>query len=205
MQLLRLDLNLLAARRVILYVINELVAFPKLEALIFQDMPNWEEWSFLEEEVVAADGLGEDGAAEIRKEDAQPARVRLLPRLLELQLLGCPKLRDLPRQLGKDTACLKELSLRELNNLKAVEDRPVLSEVLDIGFCEGLERICSLPQVTELRVGGCPNLSHLEGLGSLQRLGLSKDMQEISSRWVPGLQKQHQRLHGEDLDVYTWR
>ena len=186
------------------HVCNEFVAFPKLESLIFADMPNWEEWSFFEEEVVVADVSGEDGAAEIRKEDAQPARVRLLPRLLKLQLHGCPKLRDLPQQLGKDTPCLKELSLRGLNNLKAMEDRPVLFEVL-IGYCEGLERICNLPQVTELRVGGCPNLSHVEGLDSLQQLWLGEDMQEVSSRWVPELQEQHQRLHGEDLDVYTWR
>ena len=29
-------------------------------------------------------------------------------------------------------------------------------------------------------------------------------MQDISSRWLPGLQEQHQQLHGEDMDVYTW-
>ncbi|XBI24701.1 hypothetical protein VPH35_049773 [Triticum aestivum] len=184
-------------------VYNELVAFPKLECLIFKDMPNWEVWSFFEEEVVAADVRGEDGVAEILKEDTQSARLQLLPHLLQVQLCGCPKLRDLPQQLGKDTACLKELSLRELNNLKAMEDRPVLSELLFIGNCEGLERICNLRQVTKLRVFGCPNLSHVEGLDSLQQLRLGKDMQEISSRWVPGLQEQHRRLHGEDLDVYT--
>nr|UBY07525.1 NBS-LRR disease resistance protein [Dasypyrum villosum] len=183
-------------------VCNKLVAFPKLEWLIFKDMPNWELWSFFEEGVVA-DGRGEDGAAEIRKEDVQYARLKLLPRLLELKIHGCPKLRDLPQQLGKDTAYLKELSLRELNKLKAVEDRPMLSEVLVIGYCEGLERICDLPQVSGLRVFGCPNLSHVEGLGSLQQLWLGEYMQEVSSRWVPGLQEQHRRLHGEDLEVYT--
>nr|UBY07148.1 NBS-LRR disease resistance protein [Dasypyrum villosum] len=185
-------------------VCNELVVFPKLEWLIFTDMPNWEEWSFFEVEVAAADVRGEDGVAEIRNEDAQPARLRLLPCLLELVLHGCPKLRDLPQELGKDTDCLKELSLRGLNNLKAMEDRPVISEVLNIGGCEGLERISNVPQVTELRVFGCPNLSHVEGLGSLQQLWLGKDMQGVSSRWVPGLQEQHRRLHGKDLDIYTW-
>nr|UBY06937.1 NBS-LRR disease resistance protein [Dasypyrum villosum] len=185
-------------------VCNELVVFPKLEWLIFTDMPNWEEWSFFEEEVAAADVRGEDGAAEIRDEDAQPARVRLLPCLLELELHGCPKLRDLPQELGKDTDCLKELNLRGLNNLKAMEDRPVLCELLVIQDCEGLERICSLPQLIELCVVGCPNLSHVEGLGSLQQLGLGEDMQqEIPSHWVHGLQEQHQQLHGEDLDLYS--
>ncbi|VAH56689.1 unnamed protein product [Triticum turgidum subsp. durum] len=183
---------------------KELIAFPKLERLIFMDMPKWEEWSFFDKEVTAADELGEDGAADIRKEDAPSARMRLLPCLVKLFLHGCPKLRDLPQQLGKDTACLKELNLRGLNNLKAVEDHPVLSEVLIIGDCEGLERIYNLPQVTDLQVRGCLNLSHVEGLGSLQELSLGEDMQEVSSRWVPGLQEQHRQLHGEDLDIYTW-
>ena len=57
--------------------------------------------------------------------------------------------------------------------------------------------------MTKLRVFGCPKLSHVVGLDSLQQLWLGKDMPEISSRWVPGLEEQHRRLHGEDLDVYT--
>ncbi|EMS64020.1 Putative disease resistance protein RGA4 [Triticum urartu] len=184
-------------------VCNELVAFPKLERLIFTDMPNWEEWSFFEEEVASADVRGEDGAAEIQKEDAQSARLQLLPRLVGLQLDNCPQLRALPRQLGEDTVCLKEILLMGINNLKAVENLPVLSELV-IRRCEGLERVCNLPQVTYLRVHGCPNLSRVEGFGSLQQLWLDEDMQEVSSRWVHGLQEQHRRLNGEDLDVYTW-
>uniref|UniRef100_A0A3B6EAM2 R13L1/DRL21-like LRR repeat region domain-containing protein n=1 Tax=Triticum aestivum TaxID=4565 RepID=A0A3B6EAM2_WHEAT len=184
-------------------VCNELVAFPKLEGLIFKDMPNWGAWSFFEEEVVAADVRGEDGAAEIQKEDAQSARLQLLPRLVKLQLIGCPKLRALPPQLGEDTASLKEMLLIGINNLKAVEDHPVLSELV-IRRCKGLERVCDLPQVTDLRVLGCPNLSHVEGLGSLHQLGLGEDMQEALTCWVPKLQDQHQRLHGEDLDMYTY-
>ncbi|VAH72403.1 unnamed protein product [Triticum turgidum subsp. durum] len=183
-------------------VCNELVAFPKLEWLIFTDMPNWEVWSFFEEEV-ATDERGEDGAVEIGKEDAESAWFPLLPSLVLLRLEGCPKLRALPRQLGKETTSLKELRLIGTNSLKAVEDLPLLSELLNIQKCEGLQRISNLPQVTELRVHGCPNLSHVEGLVSLQQLGLGEDMQEFSSRWVPRLQNQHQRLHGEDLDVYT--
>uniref|UniRef100_A0A8R7PMQ4 Disease resistance R13L4/SHOC-2-like LRR domain-containing protein n=1 Tax=Triticum urartu TaxID=4572 RepID=A0A8R7PMQ4_TRIUA len=183
-------------------VCNELVAFPKLEWLIFNDMPNWEVWSFFEEQV-AADERGEDGGAEIRKEDGQYARLQLLPHLVLLDLKVCPKLGALPRQLGEVAVSLKVVTLFGTNSLKVVEDFPLLSDLLDIKNCEGLEKISNLPQVTALRVGGCPNLSFVEGLGSLQQLGVGEDMQEISSRWVHGLQEQHQRLHGKDLDVFN--
>ncbi|VAH72304.1 unnamed protein product [Triticum turgidum subsp. durum] len=184
-------------------VCNEFRAFPKLEWLIFKDMPNWEVWSSFEEEV-ADDGRGADGTAEIRKEDVQSARLQLLPCLVSLQLVDCPKLRALPPQLGEDTASLKQVVLIGINNLMAMEDFPLIPQLI-IKNCEGLERVCNLPLVTDLRVLGCPNLKHVEGLASLQQLGLGEDMQqEISSRWVPELQEQHRQLHGEDLDVYTW-
>ncbi|XP_048567434.1 putative disease resistance protein RGA4 [Triticum urartu] len=185
-------------------ICSQLVAFPKLEWLIIRDMPNWEEWSFFKEKIEAAlNERGEDGTAEIQKEDAPSARVQLLPRLVKLKLDGCPKLRALPLQLGVDTAGLKHLELIETNNLKAVDDLPLLSELLIINKCEGLERLSNLPQVSELRVNGSPNLSHVDGLDSLRQLWLGEDMEEISPSWVLGLQKQHQRLHDEDLDVYT--
>ncbi|KAI5004647.1 hypothetical protein ZWY2020_031890 [Hordeum vulgare] len=119
--------------------------------LLPRDMPNWEVWSSFEEEV-AAGAWGEDGAAEIGKEDAQSARLPLLPSLVLLALEGCPKLRALPRQLGKETTSLKELRLVGTNSLKAVEDLLLLSELLVIKKCEGLQRISNLPQVTELRM-----------------------------------------------------
>ncbi|VAH56658.1 unnamed protein product [Triticum turgidum subsp. durum] len=182
-------------------ICSELVAFPKLEWLVINDMPNWKEWSFFDE-VVA---MREDGAVEIQKEDAQSAGLQLLPLLVKLQLIGCPpKLRALPPQLGEVTTSLKEILLIRMNKLKVVEDFPLLSELLTIENCEGLKKVSNLPQVTALRVGACPNLSHVEGLGSLQQLGMGEDMQGISTRWVPGLQEQQQRLHGEELDVYTW-
>ncbi|KAI5004689.1 hypothetical protein ZWY2020_031932 [Hordeum vulgare] len=177
------------------------VAFPKLEWFFIKDMPNWEEWSFLKEVGNVVDE-GEDGDGEICNGDAQSTRLQLLPRLVKLKVEGCPKLSVLPRQLGDDTTSLKELLLIGANNLKAVEDLSML-ELLVIEDCEGLEKVSNLPQVLKLQVRGCSNLSHVEGLGNLQQLGLGEDMQEISSRWVRELQNQHQRLHGEDLDVYT--
>ncbi|XP_044972005.1 putative disease resistance protein RGA4 [Hordeum vulgare subsp. vulgare] len=182
-------------------ICNVFVAFPKLEWFFIKDMPNWEEWSFLKEVGNVVDE-GEDGDGEICNGDAQSTRLQLLPCLVKLKVEGCPKLSVLPRQLGDDTTSLKELLLIGANNLKAVEDLSIL-ELLVIEDCEGLEKVSNLPQVLKLQVRGCSNLSHVEGLGNLQQLGLGEDMQEISSRWVRELQNQHQRLHGEDLDVYT--
>jgi Leucine-rich repeat (LRR) protein len=166
------------------------VAFPKLETLVIIDMPNWEEWTFLVEEK--------------QKGEAPPPRMQLLPRLKKLQLNNCPKLRALPRQLGQEATCLKELHLRDVHNMKVVEKFPFLSEMLLLVDCEGLERISNIPQVRELRVQLCPNLRHVEGLDSLHQLLLTEDMQGVSSGWLPGLQELHRQLHGEDMDVNNW-
>uniref|UniRef100_A0ACD6A0P5 Uncharacterized protein n=1 Tax=Avena sativa TaxID=4498 RepID=A0ACD6A0P5_AVESA len=82
------------------------VAFPKLETLIIVNMPNWEEWSFVEEEDAAAAAAaategGEDGSAEIRYGKAPSARMQLLPRLKRLELIGCPRLRALRDSLDR--------------------------------------------------------------------------------------------------------
>ncbi|XP_010238997.2 putative disease resistance protein RGA3 isoform X2 [Brachypodium distachyon] len=182
------------------------VAFPKLETLIIRDMPNWEEWSFVEEGDAAAASMEgeEDGSAEIRKGEAPSPRLQVLPCLKTLELLDCPKLRALPRQLGQEATCLELLALRGASSLKVVEDLPFLSEALWIVDCKGLERVSNLNKLKELRLSRCPELTCVEGLGSLQQLWLDDGMQDISSKWVPGLQEQHLKLHGDDLDIYTW-
>nr|BBD82367.1 putative nucleotide-binding leucine-rich-repeat protein 1 [Oryza sativa Indica Group] len=197
---------------------TEAVAFPKLEWLIIKDMPNWEEWSFVveEEEDVVEEGAsaaakegGEDGTAASKQkgeETLSPRSLWLLPCLTKLELQDWPELRALPPQLGQQATNLKELDIREEKCLKTVEDLPFLSGYLLVEACEGLERISNLPQVRELYVNLCPNLRHVEELGSLEQLGLTKNMQEISKLWVPRLQEQHRRLHGDEheLEVNEW-
>ncbi|CAO2142754.1 unnamed protein product [Urochloa humidicola] len=172
----------------------EAVAFPKLETLVIEDMPNWEEWTF---------GVAGDQAAAAGKEAPHP-RMELLPRLMNLYLVRCPKLRALPRQLGQEATSFKELHLRRVGNLKVVDNFPFLSEVLLTVACEGLETVSNIPQVRLMRAQLCRNLRRVEGLDRLDQVFLTEDMQDVSSQWLPGLQERRRELHGEELEVYNW-
>ncbi|CAM0953501.1 unnamed protein product [Alopecurus aequalis] len=187
---------------------NVVVAFPKLETLVIHDMPNWEEWSFVEEEeqtsATTTEGR-EDGSTEIQEGEAGLCpRLQLLPRLKWLELAGCPKLRALPPQLGQEATSLENLHIRRASCLKVVEDLDFLSETLLIEGCGSLERVSNLPQVRKLRVQYCPDLRRVEEVGSLQQVFLTDDMREISSLWLPGLQLQCRQRNNEDLDIYAW-
>ncbi|CAN6363705.1 unnamed protein product [Urochloa humidicola] len=186
---------------------TEVVAFPKLETLVIEDMPSWEEWTFVvgeEEAIVAGKEGGEHGAAAKQKGEAPSPRIQVLPCLKILQLVDCPKLRALPQQLVQKAGSLKELLLEDVHSLMVVDNLPLLSEVLVILDCEGLERVSNIPQVRLMRVQLCPALSCVEALDNLHQLFLAEDMQDVSSQWLPGLQERHRQLHGEDLDVYNW-
>jgi hypothetical protein len=155
------------------------VAFPKLETFLVSDMPNWEEWTFVAEEekaIITIKEGGKDAAPAKKREESPPTRMQHLPRLKELELVCCPKLRALPPQLGQKASSFQKLYLRYMSSLKVVENLRVLSEMLLIDECESLERVSNLPHVRQLHLQLCLNLRCVEKLDNLQELFLTEDM-----------------------------
>uniref|UniRef100_A0A0E0BM31 Disease resistance R13L4/SHOC-2-like LRR domain-containing protein n=1 Tax=Oryza glumipatula TaxID=40148 RepID=A0A0E0BM31_9ORYZ len=95
------------------------VAFPKLEELLIRDMPNWEEWFFIDEATSTAKERVDDGDSAMPKEKALPPRMQILSRLRRLELSGCPMLEALPRQLAQINS-LKEIELRWLDEYQSL-------------------------------------------------------------------------------------
>uniref|UniRef100_K3ZLJ5 AAA+ ATPase domain-containing protein n=1 Tax=Setaria italica TaxID=4555 RepID=K3ZLJ5_SETIT len=101
------------------------VAFPNLEHLIIDDMPNLEEWSIVEED-----------AASWQNGKALVPMLQLLPQLQKLDILAY-------------ATSLKSLQLRKAACLKEVENLPFLSDLLLITGCGRLERVFNIPQMQQ--------------------------------------------------------
>ncbi|KAF9598536.1 hypothetical protein IFM89_028068, partial [Coptis chinensis] len=102
----------------------EFVSFPKLKALVFRHMVEWEEWDF-----------------PFSKE------MRIMPQLLELTLKDCPKLRELPA-LGR----LESLEHLVIDNLKAVKQ--IRSEFCGLGIDSSscAAEVISFPKLKKLQL-----------------------------------------------------
>nr|XP_034606315.1 uncharacterized protein LOC117866262 [Setaria viridis] len=64
---------------------------------------------------------------------------------------------------------LRELGLRDLNNLTSVENFPSVVE-LDVFDCPKLKRISGLSRLHKIRIARCPKLEVLQGVPSLDSL-----------------------------------
>ncbi|XP_072956320.1 putative disease resistance protein RGA3 isoform X2 [Typha angustifolia] len=168
-------------------------AFPKLEFLIFQQMPNWEDWS-LGEEVEKNASIGE--------KIAPSSSPLLLPRLRCLELTDCPKLRALPEGL-KHATVLQDFRINGAHSLRAVENFPSLSQWLVIEESSNIERVTNLPQLRELQVVRSPALSCVQSLDALQTLYVEDESMEYLPEWVSGLLHQRQHLDNNvELELY---
>ncbi|XP_042378562.1 putative disease resistance protein At3g14460 isoform X2 [Zingiber officinale] len=143
-------------------------AFPKLQVLIFNDMPAWEEWTF----------------------NGTPLAVKLFPSLRECVIIDCPELRALPEGLHRATN-LYRVCLRQTYELGEIENL-TLAYRLEVTNGIGLKKISNIPSLRYLRVGNCPNLECVENLGKLQHLVVIYSVEtEQLPQWLRGLIEQH--------------
>ncbi|XP_072963355.1 putative disease resistance protein RGA4 [Typha angustifolia] len=163
---------------------NRLNAFPKLELLYFEKMPNWEEWS-----------LGE------KIEEEEEGALPLMLRLQKLALTDCPKLRALPERL-KHATMLQTLHIEGARSLRAVQNLPSQTQWLQIVDSNSIETVSNLPQLRRLRVIHSPALSCVQNLDALQFLFLLNVSMECLPDWVSRLlQKRQRHLHDHDLEL----
>ena len=150
-------------------------AFPKLEELYLYSMPNLEEWACDAKEVG----------------DRRRATIKLLPRLRELKISECPKLRALPEGLEHATA-LKICFIRRADSLREIKNLGSL-ERLEVYDSPCLERISNLPALRELGViNSWRMLKFVENLNSLHtfRLDMDDDLIDCLPEWLLGLIQQ---------------
>ncbi|KAJ3680238.1 hypothetical protein LUZ60_016516 [Juncus effusus] len=145
---------------------NKLTAFPKLEALHIQQMPKWEEWIL----------------------DESDKGILVFPRLSQLDIIDCPKLKSLPEELNH-AASLKRVRIKGAHKMNVIENLPYLSEKLEITSCSGLKRVLNMHLLRNICITDCPALRRVEGLDSLQCLQLVNESMETIPNWVLGFVK----------------
>nr|QDX18309.1 putative disease resistance protein RGA4 isoform X1 [Cymbidium sinense] len=163
------------------------IAFPKLERLRIDDMPALEEWSF---------------GAQV-EQNASP-RLKLLPCLQKLDIIGCPLLEQLPE--GLKHSAMKSLSIELAESLKSLDDLPPGTEELEVEYNHNLEKICRLPALKYLAVKFCESLSCVETPDALQCLVLHFHKRKSLPQWLLRLLQQRGLQSGADdefmLDLF---
>nr|CAD1843650.1 unnamed protein product [Ananas comosus var. bracteatus] len=134
--------------------VHAATAFPKLKFLIMIGMPNWEEWTLVGSET------GHSSSCSLQ----------VMPRLEELYVIDCPKLRALPKSLQQLRA-LRILRTTMAHSLSVIEDFLFITE-LKIIKNDGMERISNLPALKKLTIWDTSALKCVENLVALQYLEL---------------------------------
>uniref|UniRef100_A0A0D9XC11 AAA+ ATPase domain-containing protein n=1 Tax=Leersia perrieri TaxID=77586 RepID=A0A0D9XC11_9ORYZ len=139
------------------------IAFPKLKYLTFNGMPNWEEWSMT------------------RNKEAQPLMgLPSMPNLIELHILGCPKLRALPKTLQNITS-IQTIGITKAHRLTCIRNFPYLHDQLIIEMSSGIEIISNLPTLNKLIIIDLHALKHIEHLPALRYMELSTSSSDLAN------------------------
>ncbi|KAF3325253.1 disease resistance RPP13-like protein 1 [Carex littledalei] len=121
-------------------------AFPKLNSLSVQEMPNWKEWQW---------------------NKGQPA----MPKLKELFIQTCPELRSLPEGLLLLATSLEFLQIFSADKLITLENIPSIKDIRVVSN-PNLARISNLPSIGHIYIENCPNLKDVTNPKALRTMVL---------------------------------
>ncbi|XP_028556582.1 putative disease resistance protein RGA3 isoform X1 [Dendrobium catenatum] len=163
-------------------------AFPNLQNFALRHMPELEEWTFskIAEEFEQGRGKARDFP-----------KIILLPRLDELKLIDCPKLKALPK--GLEHSNMKQLHIDGAHLIRIVENFINLKEELRIINNQRLERVSHLPALKVLIIHDCPALHCVEKLDSLEQLELHDFSIEGLPEWLPRLLQDRKKADDDDF------
>ncbi|XP_078161859.1 putative disease resistance protein RGA3 [Carex rostrata] len=121
-------------------------AFPKLNDLVFNRMPNWKEWQW---------------------NKGQPA----MPKLKKLFIRVCPQLGSLPEGLLFHATSLEYLEIVGADKLINIENLPSIKHIR-VANNPNLTRISKLPSISRIVIDNCPNLKAVMNHKALQTMVL---------------------------------
>ncbi|XP_038974464.1 putative disease resistance protein RGA3 [Phoenix dactylifera] len=145
---------------------NSCFSFPKLETLVFENMPNWEEWWW-----------------QWAEEDNQTTS--LLPSLKILIINRCPKLRSLPESLLCHVTALTTLQITRAHSLRNIQNLPSLTELI-LAHNSSLERVSNFPILKHIDVEDCEELKVVEGANAVEHIQLDDREAESLPEWLVG-------------------
>ncbi|XP_020084264.1 uncharacterized protein LOC109707432 [Ananas comosus] len=141
--------------------------------------------------------IGKNGPWLAAKQDT--CSLRVMPRLEELHVINCPKLRALPKSLQQLSA-LRILRTTMAHSLSVIEDFLFITE-LTIEMNNGIERVSNLPSLKKLAIWDTPALKCVDNLVALQHLELQDYSMESLPEWLLRLVQQRAHLRDKNLQL----